>query len=131
MRGKLSPAVLAAALAEAERQRAELIAASVPGKVADRAGHARRTLAQLPDFAERFKRLIGSVFDTKDVERLARAREATRALVVGGRVPLAPTPRRDALCGEVRLYGLGEHALELGARPDGRIHYQSASGAGF
>ena len=41
------------------------------------------------------------------------AREATRRLMVDGRIVLAPTPDHTAVTGPVRLVGLGDHVLEL------------------
>jgi hypothetical protein len=41
------------------------------------------------------------------------AREATRRLLVHGRIELSPTADRTAVTGPVQLVGLGSHLLQL------------------
>ncbi len=110
---KLRPAAMAAAVEEIERERAELLARAV-GKRDKRESRAKAMLARLPEIVAQYKDQIGQAIKVLADERVVDdAREATRRLLVDGRIVLAPTPDRIAVTGPVRLVGLGSHVLQL------------------
>jgi DNA invertase Pin-like site-specific DNA recombinase len=110
---RLRPAAMAAAVEEIERERAELLARAV-GKQDKRESRAKAMLARLPEIVTQYKDQIRDALKTLTDERVVDdAREATRRLLIDGRIVLAPTPTRTAVTGPVQLVGLGAHVLQL------------------
>lgn len=109
----LRPVALAAAIEEIEKERAELLARAT-GKQDQRNERARKLLARMPEIVEAYRAQL-----SKGLALLAKepavhvAREATRRLLVGGRITLGPNPAHTAVTGPVHLVGLGDHVLEL------------------
>lgn len=110
---KLPASALTVALAELERERASIVDAGT-GRTLEVTAEARRTVASFERFAGRYIEVLqGALVETQDAEKLASAREATRALFDGGQIALAPVAERDAVQGPVRLLGLGSRILAL------------------
>jgi hypothetical protein len=110
---RLRPAAMAAAVEEIERERAELLARAA-GKQDKRDSRVKIMLARLPEIVSEYKAQIANALKTLADERVVDdAREATRRLLVDGRIVLAPTAARTAVTGPVELIGLGRHALQL------------------
>jgi site-specific DNA recombinase len=109
----LRPAALEAAIAEVEKERAEVLA-KASGKRDQRDGRARQLLARLPDIVSAY---IGQVRQglrvLSDPKSVHDAREATRRLLREGQIVLAPNADHTAVTGPVQLVDLGEHLLEL------------------
>ncbi len=109
----LRPAALAAAIAEIEKERAELLAKAA-GKRDQRESRARQLLARLPDIVRAYRQQLQRAMKVLADDRLVHdARELARGLLADGQIVLAPTPDHTAVTGPVRLVGLGEHVLEL------------------
>ncbi len=109
----LRPAAMAAAVEEIEKERAELLA-KASGKQDKRESRARQLLARMPEIVAAYRTQIEQALRVLADERAVHdAREATRRLLVGGRITLGPTPARTAVTGPVHLVGLGDHMLEL------------------
>jgi hypothetical protein len=129
----LRPTALAAAIAEVEKERAELLAKAA-GKRDQREGLARQLLAQMPEIARRYLNQMAQARKGLVVPRIVHdARETTRRLLVDGRITLAPTADHTAVAAPVRLVGLGEHVLQLAGiqrRPRGSETPVSWSGSG-
>jgi hypothetical protein len=68
----------------------------------------------MPEIVDRYRDLIGqAVRVLADDKAVHDAREATRRLLVGGHIVLAPNPAHTAVAGPVHLVGLGNHLLQL------------------
>jgi DNA invertase Pin-like site-specific DNA recombinase len=109
----LRPAAMAAAVEEIEKERAQLLARAT-GKQDQREGRARKLLARMPEIVAAYRGQLQHALGVLADDRVVHdAREATRRLLVGGRITLRPTPAHTAVTGPVHLVGLGEHVLEL------------------
>ncbi len=109
----LRPAAMTAAVAEIEKERAELLA-KASGKRDQHESRARQMLARLPELVERYRQQIQQAITVLADENVVHgAREETRRLLVGGRITLAPNTAHTAVTGPVQLVGLGEHVLQL------------------
>jgi hypothetical protein len=128
----LRPAAMAAAIAEIEKERAELVA-KASGKQDQRENRARKLLARMPEIVAAYRGQLQQALRLLADERAVHtAREATRRLLVGGRITLGPTPAHNAVTGPVHLVGLGNHMLELAGwqRQTRALHGCKASGSG-
>jgi site-specific DNA recombinase len=128
----LRPAALAAAIAEIEKERAELLARAI-GKKDQRDSRARQLLARLPGIVRAYRQQLQQALRVlADEKRVHDARELTRGLLADGRMVLAPTPDRTAVTGPVRLVALGDHMLELAGwqRRAGGLPSRKLSGSG-
>jgi site-specific DNA recombinase len=129
---KLRPAAMAAAVAEIEKERAELLARAV-GKQDKMDARARRLLARMPEIvAEYRKQMRQGLGNLTDQNAISAAREAARNLLVDGRIVLAPNRDRDAVTGPVRLQDLGSHMLVLAGwqRQPRALNAKKLSGSG-
>ena len=109
----LSPTAVNAAFAAIDRERAELVAGARDNRGVQE-NRARLTLGRLPETVEEYRYLIRH--ETKSLAQLdavEQVREATRKLLVDGRIVLAPSVDRTQMTGSVHFKELGEHVLEL------------------
>lgn len=128
----LRPAAMAAAIEEIEKERAALLA-TANGKRDTKGDRATKLLDRMPEIVAAYRRQIQDGLKLLADDRVVHdAREATRRLLVGGRITLAPTAAHDAVTGPVHLVGLGEHVLELAGwqRKTRLNHVVSPNGSG-
>lgn len=109
----LRPAALAAAVAEVEAERAELIKrATVKADPAE--GRAKKLLTRLPAIIDAYRRQVKKALTpipaTADVHT---ARATMRQLLVDGQIRLKPTASKDGVCGTVGLVRLSDYVLEM------------------
>jgi hypothetical protein len=124
----LRPTALAAAIAEIEKERDELLA-KVTGKREMRDSRARKLLARMPEIVRAYRQqLQHAIKIMADPRQVHDARELMRRLLVDGQITLAPTKDHKAVTGPVRLVGLGDHVLQLAGWQRTRAVSWSGSG---
>ena len=129
-RMNLRPSALAASLAEIEGERQEIMARATRGRTGAE-NRARQLLSRLPEIVSAYRRQVeNAVKVLARVEVVEDAREATRRLLVEGRIILAPNLDRTAVAGPVHFKTLGAHVLETAGwtRKVGEGHKLNGSG---
>lgn len=107
----MPPAALNAALAEIERERAE-IKAKTSGNAAPRINRARALLAKVPQIVANYRELIEKGAKAlSDPRAVSAAREAVRRLLEEGSIVLTPNAAHTSLEGTVHFVDLGDHIL--------------------
>src|SRR5207244_4660820 len=106
-RMNLRPSALAASLAEIEGERQEILSRATRGRTGAE-NRARQLLSRLPEIVAAYRHQVeNAVKVLARVEVVEDAREATRRLLVDGRIVLAPHADRTAVARPVHFTPLG------------------------